>query len=398
MQKLNSIYSKTYNFVYLRAKSILQREEDAQQFMKELYIKAIEEDVRDDRLFQWLGKQVYTLGCGRFRKKKAREASCFELTEQDFQSSKEVDLETSKGIICETLEQLPDMYQATLYAFYYDHMTVKEIAAVMGYNKGAILNRLNYVHKYLAKTLDNYKEETGVAVEFSVEAVAEAMKDWTDQHCLEEDVASNIYAQICRELTFETEELAFTEEQGGVGQSVGDSILADELSAYRMKQKIQLSSKGIAVGVIGILIIVTIIFVLSMGKGKEKEPAKDKKPENNQEVQVETEEPVDEPQEPENEEPQVDTSEYIFPNSNTVRLTRAELEGLTAEQLRLARNEIFARYGTIFGVNDLAEYFNSKSWYTPTITFDYFDENVTMNEVETDNLSLILQVEEEKSK
>ena len=28
MQKLNSIYSKTYNFVYLRAKSILQREED----------------------------------------------------------------------------------------------------------------------------------------------------------------------------------------------------------------------------------------------------------------------------------------------------------------------------------------------------------------------------------
>ncbi len=397
MQKLNSIYSKTYNFVYLRAKSILHREDDAQQFMKELYIKAIEEDVRDDRLFQWFGKQVYTLGCGRFRKKKAREASSFELTEQDFQSSKEVDLETSKEIICETLEQLPDMYQATLYAFYYDHMTVKEIAAVMGYNKGAILNRLNYVHKYLAKTLDNYKEETGVAVAFSVEAVAEAMKDWTEQHCLEEGIAGNIYAQICRELTLEVEELAFAEE-GGAEQSVGDSILADELTAYRMKQKIQLSSKGIAIGVIGVLIIVTIIFVFSMGKGKDKDPAKDKAPENNQEVQADTDAAVDEQQEPENEEPQVDISEYIFPNSNTVRLTREELEVLTAEQLRLARNEIFARYGTIFGVNDLAEYFNSKSWYAPTITFDYFDENVTMNDIETENLSLILQVEEEKSR
>ena len=103
MQKLNSIYSKTYNFVYLRAKSILQREEDAQQFVKELYIKAIEEDVREDRLFQWFGKQVYTLGCGRFRKKKAREASYIEVAEQDYQSSKEVDLETTKEVICETL-------------------------------------------------------------------------------------------------------------------------------------------------------------------------------------------------------------------------------------------------------------------------------------------------------
>jgi len=398
MQKLNSIYSKTYNFVYLRAKSILPREEDAQQFMKELYVKAIEEDVREDRLFQWFGKQVYTLGCGRFRKKKAREASCIEVAEQDYQSSKEVDLETTKEVICETLEQLPDMYQATLYAFYYDHMSVKEIVGLVGYNKGVVLNRLNYVHKYLAKTLDNYREDTDVAVGFSIEAVAEAMKEWTEQNCLEESTASNIYTQICRELSLEVEELEFTETKGGADKSLGDSILSEELANYRKKQKIEISSKGIAIGIVGVLVIATIIFVLSMGKGKKDDKPKDNLPGNDQQTQIDTEVSVDDQEELENEEPVVDTSEYIFPYSDKVKLTRAELEGLTLEQLRLARNEIFARYGTIFGVDDLAEYFNSKSWYTPKISFDYFDENVSMNDIEEANISLIIKVEEEKSR
>jgi DNA-directed RNA polymerase specialized sigma24 family protein len=398
MQKLNSIYSKTYNFVYLRAKSILQREEDAQQFVKELYIKAIEEDVREDRLFQWFGKQVYTLGCGRFRKKKAREASYIEVAEQDYQSSKEVDLETTKEVICETLEQLPDMYQATLYAFYYDHMSVKEIVGLVGYNKGVILNRLNYVHKYLAKTLDNYKEETDVSVGFSVEAVAEAMKEWTDQKCLEESIASNIYAQICRELNLEVEELEFDETQGGAYKSIGDSILAEELANYRMKQKLELSSKSIAIGIVGVLVIATIIFVLSMGKGKKDDKPQDNLPANDQQTQTDTDLTVDDQEEPEDQEPAMDTSEYIFPYSDKVKITREELENLSLEQLRLARNEIFARYGTIFGVNDLAEYFNAKSWYTPKISFDYFDENVSMNDIEEANLSLIIKVEEEKSR
>ena len=36
MEKLNAIYSKTYNFVYLRAKTILEKEEDVQELMKEV--------------------------------------------------------------------------------------------------------------------------------------------------------------------------------------------------------------------------------------------------------------------------------------------------------------------------------------------------------------------------
>ncbi|RJE74151.1 YARHG domain-containing protein [Reichenbachiella sp. MSK19-1] len=42
------------------------------------------------------------------------------------------------------------------------------------------------------------------------------------------------------------------------------------------------------------------------------------------------------------------------------------LKGKSANELRIMRNEIFARYGYIFNSQDLTEYFNTKFWYQPT--------------------------------
>ena len=76
-------------------------------------------------------------------------------------------------------------------------------------------------------------------------------------------------------------------------------------------------------------------------------------------------------------------------------LSREDLQGLSKEQLRLARNEIFARYGMIFGVEDLDAYFSSQEWYKPTIPGDEFYDRVEMNMIEEANLSLIWEVESE---
>ena len=64
------------------------------------------------------------------------------------------------------------------------------------------------------------------------------------------------------------------------------------------------------------------------------------------------------------------------------------------EELRLARNEIFARHGMIFGVDDLKEYFSSKSWYNPTIPGDEFYDRVEMSMIEEANIVLIQEVED----
>lgn len=87
--------------------------------------------------------------------------------------------------------------------------------------------------------------------------------------------------------------------------------------------------------------------------------------------------------------------EYIFPNSDRAYLTREEVADLTPEQLRLARNEIYARHGRIFQDEELAAYFGSKSWYQPLYDPESFDAlgDSILNEYEIANRDLIQEYE-----
>ena len=71
-----------------------------------------------------------------------------------------------------------------------------------------------------------------------------------------------------------------------------------------------------------------------------------------------------------------------------------ELMGLSAEECRIARNELFARYGRRFQDETLQAYFDSLSWYNGTIDPEDFDESV-FNEYEVANRDLIVQYEKE---
>lgn len=84
---------------------------------------------------------------------------------------------------------------------------------------------------------------------------------------------------------------------------------------------------------------------------------------------------------------------WILPEARTHIYTKKELSGLTREELRLARNEIYARHGRKFRAADLNDYFSLKEWYNPTVEADAFDEK-TLNQEETGNLKLIQQMEE----
>lgn len=86
---------------------------------------------------------------------------------------------------------------------------------------------------------------------------------------------------------------------------------------------------------------------------------------------------------------------YVLPTSNTEYLTRADLAGLTAEQCRLARNEIYARHGRMFLDEELQSYFNSFDWYHPSIEPDDFQESM-LNQYEIENRDLIVAYEKEQ--
>lgn len=83
---------------------------------------------------------------------------------------------------------------------------------------------------------------------------------------------------------------------------------------------------------------------------------------------------------------------YIFYDSNSRYLTSSDLAGLSKWELRVARNEIYARHGRLFKDSDLQNYFNSCSWYNGHISPDRFNEN-TLNKVEVYNIKFIKKYE-----
>lgn len=91
----------------------------------------------------------------------------------------------------------------------------------------------------------------------------------------------------------------------------------------------------------------------------------------------------------------IQDQDYILPGSDSRYLSRSDLEGFTAEDCRLARNEIYARHGRMFQDEALQNYFNSFDWYHPSISPDDFDESM-LNDYEVANRDLIVAYESEK--
>lgn len=87
-------------------------------------------------------------------------------------------------------------------------------------------------------------------------------------------------------------------------------------------------------------------------------------------------------------------SEYIFKNSSSSYISKADLSGFTADECRIARNEIYARHGRLFDDAELQAYFNSCSWYSGYIAPADFSESV-LNEYEKTNLETIIDYEKE---
>jgi hypothetical protein len=87
-------------------------------------------------------------------------------------------------------------------------------------------------------------------------------------------------------------------------------------------------------------------------------------------------------------------NEFILPDSSVRVLDKSELAGFSAEQCRLARNEIYAKHGRMFDDARLQNYFNSRSWYHGTIPAKQFNDNM-LSDIEIQNRNLIIAFEKE---
>lgn len=428
---LNYVYSKTYNYVYLRAKNILKRESDIQQLMQDVYLKMIAsaKELKEEQFYAWLGKTVYSLGSEWFRKKKAREATYLEVEKNEMEIRGSTDLDSTMGVIEESMEELPDLYQATFYAFYYDYMPVSEIADAMHCSEAIIINRLNYIRKYMIKALENFQEEKNIKVAFSIEAAWMALRKWSVEHCMGMTAAQSVYSEICKKSNMKPGSIYIEgKEFAGVNNTViyhkndDFSPIFEQFEKYAPKTGMVNKKVGMLIGGIALAIALIVGIVLFVMTNREKADKKDEANQNQEQILEDQPQKDDQGEDTQDDDAQsedvqnddtqnedsqsgdtqnedvgqdTNTSEYILPESNTKELTRDDISHLSKEELRLARNEIFARHGMIFGVEDLDQYFSSKSWYEPTVSSDEFYDRVEMSMIEETNLNLIVKVESE---
>lgn len=117
--------------------------------------------------------------------------------------------------------------------------------------------------------------------------------------------------------------------------------------------------------------------------------------ENNVPQQTDTKEPVKQSVITENP-PTQDDSQCDYPFLSERLVSDDELQKYSQEELKLMRNEVFAKHGYIFKATDLNKHFSSKKWYRglyddTQIVYDKF-----LSDIEKQNLETIKRAEANK--
>lgn len=81
------------------------------------------------------------------------------------------------------------------------------------------------------------------------------------------------------------------------------------------------------------------------------------------------------------------SADFLLPQSGAQPLSPTDIAALDKAQLRLARNEIYARHGRIFKSPDLAAHFSRYAWYRPVAA------EVSLSPVEQRNVDLLQRAE-----
>lgn len=84
---------------------------------------------------------------------------------------------------------------------------------------------------------------------------------------------------------------------------------------------------------------------------------------------------------------------YMLPISSALYLETADIDHLTSAEARIARNEIYAKHGSLFYVDDMDIYFRGKAWYQPLPQGIKLDTNL-LSDIEKKNIQLLASYEQ----
>ena len=158
------------NRVYYHCRKMLKHEEDALDATQEILISML---TRLDRLqdpeafWGWLSamtanhcRNVLTRGRREAQIPEDNEGNslldAFESLDEQTVPDKALDNDETRRMIVELVDQLPPPQRQCVLMFYYEEMSVKDIAAALETSEGTVKSRLNYARKAIKSGVDAY--------------------------------------------------------------------------------------------------------------------------------------------------------------------------------------------------------------------------------------------------
>lgn len=167
-QELEKLYTDSYKAVYWTAMSLLKNKEEAEDVVQETFLTAYSsyDSLKDkSKAVAWV-KKIAANKCLNIltRTRTVNTEDEFfdnvEAVPEDFLPESLIESDEKRKIIMDLIDKcLSDDSKMTIILFYFNELSVKEIAERLNIPQGTVLSRLNYAKKKIKKEVEDYEDK-----------------------------------------------------------------------------------------------------------------------------------------------------------------------------------------------------------------------------------------------
>ena len=329
----SDLYDATYKSVFYHAQTILKNNEDVEDAVQEAYEQAymnLDRLKSPEAVSSWLNQIVSNISLNKVRGSKSRKET-FSLDDEDFTfepvaldadtPDRVLDQKGTEEIIGSFINALPYEQKTTVILYYYDDMSVGDIAKAMGCSAGTVKSRLNYARKSIEKAVRE-EEKRGVKLYSAMSpALLAAAIDRLANTSHVPASAGSVARSLAAEYGYDAGRWSLSSTSRTVSASAsaaaGAPAAAEAEAAAAAKPTVEATAAGAKAKSAVFLRILAVIAAVGIGLAvyfsyAPDPDAEETTPEEQVVYDVQIEEPVqpeEEEEEPEEEEPEVEEPE-----------------------------------------------------------------------------------------
>ena len=388
----SDLYEATYKSVFYHAQTILKNNEDVEDAVQEAYEQAymnLDRLKSPEAVASWLNQIVSNISLNKVRGSKSRKET-FSLDDEDFTfepvaldadtPDRVLDQKGTEEIIGSFINALPYEQKTTVILYYYDDMSVGDIAKAMGCSAGTVKSRLNYARKSIEKAVRE-EEKRGVKLYSAMSpALLAAAIDRLANTSHVPASAGSVARSLAAEYGYDAGRWSLSSASRTVSASAsaaaGAPAAAEAEAAAAAKPTVEATAAGAKAKSAVFLRILAVIAAVGIGLAvyfsyAPDPDAEETVPEEQVVYDVEIEEPeevVPEEEQEEEEEPEIETPEDVITEEEAENELNPETDENAENEMAATQEEKVYYPGDLldFGHyeqdNDLTDGFEPITW------------------------------------